>query len=586
MGGTCPGVRCRCNASRKISGGCETQQLHNHVVNLWRHVALTALAVCVAASAHAKPPQRKPLDPKKLGAAARVNYGRELRPPRETTGRRTDKATLEEDAAAAIQKLLRGPTLRNGVTGLYVVDAKTGEPLFAVNATDPLNPASNVKMISTATALELLGPAFRYPTRVMGPEPVAGVIKGDVYLLGSHDPMLTLAHFDQLATSLVTRGVTKIEGSVVTGSDPTRDGIFRAIVPIEIHPGEPGGAAKVVVPKGFDFVTIKNTATTARRDMRARLTYKVETTTTATGEPRIELSIGGTMGKSGKVDYPLAATTARTATAASALIGALRARSITVGGGWKTAELGDFVGISVARGALPVELGRHDSIPITEIVSIVNKWSVNWLADRLVMTAAGLSKGQPPTMDLAVAAMYRWLDRHPHVPKKSVVLDTGSGLSYQTQISATDLVSVVRSAAGFAKGSDPALAKVWTTSLAVAGIDGTLRYRFRATDTRGGRIVAKTGTLSTVIALSGIVDLDPQRPLAFALVTNTDTPLSKPVVRKAHEQVISEICKYIARTSRTPIKVPAAPQPAAPTMPDDRDDEPDSQLDREAAGQR
>jgi len=72
-----------------------------------------------------------------------------------------------------IQRLLRGP-LRTGVTGLFVADAKSGEPLFAVNAGDPLNPASNVKLISTAAALELLGPEFRYPTRVLGPTPVGG----------------------------------------------------------------------------------------------------------------------------------------------------------------------------------------------------------------------------------------------------------------------------------------------------------------------------------------------------------------------------------------------------------------------------
>jgi D-alanyl-D-alanine carboxypeptidase/D-alanyl-D-alanine-endopeptidase (penicillin-binding protein 4) len=557
-------------------------------VNLWRHLALSAFVVgVVASSADAGPPaNRKPLDPKKFGSAARVSFGKELKALSEA--KRAARTTIEEDAATRIQKLLRQhPQLKGGLTGLYVADAKTGEPLFAVNANHPMNPASNVKMISTATALELLGPTFRFPTRVLGAEPVGGVVKGDVYLLGSHDPMLAIAHLDQLASTLATRGVTKIEGDVITGPDPTRDGIFRAVVPIEIHPGEPGKEVKVVVPKGFDaFISVKNTATTAKREMRARLTYKVDTFTTASGEPRIELAIGGTIGKRGKVDYPLATTSARTATAAHALISALRSRSIAIGGTWKTADLGDFVGNAVARGNLPVELGRHESVPITEIVAIINKWSVNWLADRLVMTAAGLAKGQPPTMDLAIAAMYRWLDRRPHVARKAVVLDTGSGLSYQTKISPSELVSIVRCAGGFTKDSDPTLSKIWMSSLAIAGVDGTLRYRFRATDTRGSRIVAKTGTLSTVIALSGILDLDPQRPLAFALVTNTDNPLSKPLVRKAHELVLSEVAKYVARTARGPLR-PVAPPPPPPVQKDDvPDDEPDGALDREAAGQR
>ena len=154
------------------------------VVNL-RLLAPIAVIASLAVSAEARPAKRKPLDPKKLGSSARVNYGRELRPTREVSGRRTEKLTEAEAAAEKIQTLLRGPLLRRGLTGLYVADANTGEPLFAVNADDALNPASNVKMISTATALDLLGPGFRYPTRVLGSDPVAGTVKGDIYLLGS-----------------------------------------------------------------------------------------------------------------------------------------------------------------------------------------------------------------------------------------------------------------------------------------------------------------------------------------------------------------------------------------------------------------
>jgi D-alanyl-D-alanine carboxypeptidase/D-alanyl-D-alanine-endopeptidase (penicillin-binding protein 4) len=551
-----------------------------------RQLAVTAtiaLVVMLVTSADARPPVRKPLDPKKLGSSARVNYGRELRPTREVTGRKTSVLTDEEDAAAKIQALLRGPLLRRGVTGLFVADARTGEPLFAVNADDPLNPASNVKMISTATALDLLGASFRYPTRVLGPDPIAGTIKGDIYLLGSHDPTLAYGDFDQLAQSLAKRGITTIDGSIATGGDPTRDGIFRATVPVEILAGEPGAAPVINLPAGFELVTIKNTATTAKRAMRPRLTYKVETSTTPTGQPRIELSIGGTIGKDGKLTYPLSAVKLRTATAAYALRAALKSHKITITGEWKTRELGDFVGDAVARGALPVELGRHESIPLADIAARVNKWSINWLADRLVVTAAGLAKRQPPTMALAIDAMYTWLDRHPHVPRKSVVLDTGSGLSYRTQISSKELVSVVRSAGGFMKNADVALASTWRNSLSIAGTDGTLRYRFRTTPTLGGRILGKTGTLSTVIALSGILDLDPNRPLAFALVTNTDAPLSKNIVRKAHEQVIAELCKYLAKTSRAKLPAPAAPKPIVPAAPDEGE-ETDDAIDHEAAG--
>lgn len=550
-----------------------------------RYLASVAVIASLASSAAAAP-MRKPLDPKKLGASARVNYGRELRPTRDAREltRRTPILTDEEAAAAKIQALLRSPYLRRGVTGLFVADARTGEPLFAVNADDPLNPASNVKMISTATALDLLGPSFRYPTRVLGPDPVAGTIKGDVFLLGSYDPTLSIADFDDLAASLARRGITRIEGNLLSGSDPTRDGIYRASIPVEILAGEPGAAPIVNLPPNFELVTIKNTAVTARRAMRPRLTFKVTQTTAPNGQARLELAIGGTLGATGKLTYPLNANKLRGAVGAHAMLAAFRSHKIDITGEWKTFELGDFLGDSVAHGTLPVELGRHESIPLTDIVARVNKWSINWLADRVVMSAAGLAKRQAPTMELAVEAMYTWLDRHPHVARNAVTLDTGSGLSYRTQISSKELVSVVRSAAGFTKDADVATAQQWRNSLSVAGTDGTLRYRFRNTDTRGGKIVGKTGTLSTVIALSGILDLDPQRPLAFSLVTNADTPLSKTIVRKAHEQVIGEICRYLAKTSRAKLPAITAPAQLVPPTPDEGE-ETEGAIDHETAGQ-
>src|SRR5688500_10134466 len=108
----------------------------------------------------------------------------------------------DDRTAKAIDALLRGP-LRSGETSLLVVDATTGERLFEVDADAPMNPASNVKLIATAAALDLLGPDYRYRTRVLGPAPDDhGVIGEDLYLLGSYDPTLTFEHVDELAAQL------------------------------------------------------------------------------------------------------------------------------------------------------------------------------------------------------------------------------------------------------------------------------------------------------------------------------------------------------------------------------------------------
>jgi len=530
----------------------------------------------VPTRARAKPavarPAGKPALPKHDGAHARVaiDHLGDLRPGRDVIGRREEPLTAEEDTARQIEKLLRGP-LRTGVTGLFVADARTGQALFAVNADDPLNPASNVKMISTATALELLGADYRYPTRLLGQAPEAGVVRGDVYLLGSYDPTLTTADLDDIAGAVAARGVTRIDGSIVVGGDATRDGIYRAIIPIEVRAGEPGAPPTAIVPAGMDLVSVNMIAKTAKTAGRPRLTYKVDSMADSAGRPRVVVTIGGTIGKGGDTMYPLV-TRERTAAAAYALRSALHAHGVALAGDYKIAELGDFVGDASAAAAIPVELGRHDSARLADIIARVNKWSVNWLADRVIITAAALAKRQPPSMELALGAMYDWLVRHPRIARGELVVDTGSGLSYQTRISAHELVSIVRSAAGFAPSdsADPALAQAWLASLSVAGTDGTLAHRFRGGDVRG-RIRGKTGTLATAIALSGVLDVDPQRPLAFALVTNGATPLSKGYVRRAHEQVVGLLCRYLARTqaSAPAMAAPVGAVGATPATPGD-----------------
>lgn len=578
-----------------------------------RRSLVVLLALLVATPAAAAPPKTRVTksvakavaktkkddkkDKAKSSSRARVAFGKELRPAREVIGRREEPLTLEEDIAKQIEKLLRGP-LRNGITGLYVADARTGEPLFAVNSDDPLNPASNVKMVSTATALELLGPTFRYTTRMLGPEPdKTGVVHGDIYLLGTWDPTLSAADMGDIADQLTARGMKQLDGDILVGSDPTRDGIYRAMVPIEIVAGEPGEPPTATIPAGFDLVTVEVTAKTEKRARkRHRLTFKQETIVDPNGHKRIKLTIGGTIGKGGETMHPLY-TKERTSVASHALRAALRAHSVVVNGDVRVMELGDFIGDSVGAKGLPIELARHESQTLQDIVTRVNKWSVNWLADRVIMTAAALARRTTPSMDVAVDAMYAWLQRHPNLTKDQVVIDTGSGLSYRTRITPQELVSIVRNAGGFVDGTDTANAKAWLGSLSIAGTDGTLRHRFKVTDVQG-HVHAKTGTLSTAIALTGVLDLDPTRPLAFSIITNSLRPLRKGYVRKAHEQLVGLLAKYVQATAK-PTSMPAGtpiqlgtqigPLPsineAAVTVPEDvAEPQLDPELDAEAAG--
>ncbi|HET9992651.1 MAG TPA: D-alanyl-D-alanine carboxypeptidase/D-alanyl-D-alanine-endopeptidase, partial [Kofleriaceae bacterium] len=381
--------------------------------------------------------------------------------------------------------------------------------------------------------------------------------------------------------------IKALDGDIVVGTDEMRDGLFRAVVPIDIKAGAPGEPPTATAPPGFDLVTFKIDAKTAASVQRPHLAYAAASLKDAAGHARVELTITGTLGKGGATTYALVVKE-RTYDAAHVVRAALRAHQITVAGDVSTGELGDFIGDAAGKGGLPVELARHESLALADIITRVNKWSINWLADRVIMTTTALAHREVPSMDRALEAMYAWLARHPHVDKADALLDTGSGLSYHTRISARELVAVLRSAAGFSIDSDATAGAAWLGSLSIAGTDGTLGRRFRTPEVKG-HIHAKTGTLSTVIALTGVLDFDPQRPLAFSIVTNGDRPLQKGYVRRAHEQLVNLLVKYLSKTAKTPVpaigpQLPALmPPPATKASANEElDEEPEAPLDEAA----
>jgi D-alanyl-D-alanine carboxypeptidase/D-alanyl-D-alanine-endopeptidase (penicillin-binding protein 4) len=456
--------------------------------------------------------------------------------------------TAEERTAREIERLLRGP-LRRTTTSLFVVDAESGERLFSVRPDTPLNAASNVKLIATAAALDILGPSYRYRTVVIGAVPDDdGVIGHDVYLLGSYDPTLSAQGLGELARSLAARGARRLDGDIVVGEPPSRDGVFRSFVRLQIDPAAPGQPPKVTVSPTNDLVEVVVDAVTVRaRRVRRGVTIATALVTDEAGRRRVRLTVSGQVGR--------AQAGARTVWIRErALLGAhlfrqaLREAGIVVRGDVHVATGRDYVVASLRQGFLPLPLVDHYSQPLSQIVQRINKQSTNWLADRVIMTAALRRYGGVPTMEKAVDAMYDWLERRTGIGRDDLVVDTGSGLSYETRVSARQIVQVVRAATGLGD-TDPAHLvrrgdrwKAYRASLAVGGRDGTLRHRF---ERFRGTVLAKTGSLSRVIALSGVLETSPGRPVVFSIITNGRKPLRKASVRRAHERLIGVLSDYL-----------------------------------------
>jgi len=518
--------------------------------------------------------------PGRSALRAKVATGDHPRAPLKP-GRRADllQLPLSEQIAQRIEELLHGP-LRDGTTSLFVADARTGEPIFSVYPDDPLNPASNVKLISTAAALDILGPDFRYVSRVLGPVPDdAGNVVGDVYLFGSYDPTLGRKAMQDLATQLAASGVKRVAGDVLIGGTPTRDGTFRSFVDLRITAGPVGQPPQVTMEPSTEFFQVVVNATTVprprTRKQRRRLGLSVETKwiLDAAQHKRLQVTIGGQIAE-GRAALRDIWTRERGYFGAHLLRQAMRDAGIEVVGDVRVLELRDYVDTALGRGFIPVPLAEHRSQRLAEIIQRVNKRSTNWLADRIVMTAAARRYGGLPSIQRAVDAMYEWLQRRTGLTREQVVIDSGSGLSYRTELSARQVVAVLRAGLGLTDEMTPtprraAIIDAFASSLAVGGVDGTIRKRFR---TLHGTVRGKTGTLQRVVSLAGVIEVAPDRAVVFSIITNGHHPRWKRRVRDAHERLVGLLCDYLNRRPLTDV-TPVTDVPETPVDPNVVDEE-------------
>jgi D-alanyl-D-alanine carboxypeptidase/D-alanyl-D-alanine-endopeptidase (penicillin-binding protein 4) len=515
---------------------------------------LLIVAALVAPRAHA--------DPKTPKARATIPT-----PPRSTSVDLTRSdgprsvPTAREKLREQIEEILGRRYLTHGTTAILAVDAETGEVIYSKNARRKLNPASNVKLFSTATVLDIVGTGFRYRTRLVGATPdESGLVSGDLYLLGAGDPTFFHDELASLVDDLVSRGVKKIAGDLVLSEDRYRDNLAIPRLRIDAVGARRRGKATITITPATDFVEIVNRTRTARsRRARIRASGKL---VTRDGAKKWVVTVTGTVPPRRRRVTRIAAPLRSTFTG-HALAAVLARAGVEVGGEVTLGEFEDFVTRSAEAGQLPVQLAEHRSAPMRDLVKLVNKRSINFLADRLIMTAALDARGGKMSMKNAIETMDAFIDRV-GLDARDLVLDTGSGLSYNTKLTAEQIVHILRVGAGFIPGSrgDP---QTFVKSLTVGGRDGTLRRRFRSSAARG-RVRGKTGTLTRCLALSGFVTADDGRTLAFAIVTNKNRRRDRTGVRREHEALVEAMFAY---SKVAPAVVKTGIAAAAPTVADD-----------------
>lgn len=351
--------------------------------------------------------------------------------------------------AAALAKQLAGPMSSAGLGSVRtgaVVDVASGQVLYDHDSGRASAPASTTKLATSVAALGLLGDAHTLTTTVVA-------TGGDrIVLVGGGDPTLTLDGLAaDTAAALRARGETSVhlgyDTSYYSGPD---------LHPIGVN------------------------------DNVARVTALM------VDEARLDASTNG--------PAPRAADPARAA--AQAFAGKLRARGITVTGGYKETS-----------GAGGTRLAAHHSAPLGELVEKMLTDSDNDLAEALAREVARAS-GQPASFAGAAKAIPAALRQY-GVPLTHSVFTDGSGLNREDALSPATLTRILALAASPAH---PELRPV-VDGLPIAAFTGTLAARFPSDAPGAGVVRAKTGTLTGTNTIAGLTTTPSGRTLAFSFMT-------------------------------------------------------------------
>jgi D-alanyl-D-alanine carboxypeptidase/D-alanyl-D-alanine-endopeptidase (penicillin-binding protein 4) len=461
----------------------------------------------------------------------------------------------ERELEAALRAIVDGSALAGARAGVLVSDASTGEVLFARNADVLLNPASNVKLVTSAAALARLGPAYRFETEFLVDSASAGSSSvKTLYVRGGGDPSLVTERLWGIAGDLQHLGIRRIGEIVLDESffDEERTGpgydqeegdksylapagalsLNWNTIAVHVAPGDRRGLkARVEVEPASGYVEIENRTTTVSKKGRRHV---VVSSTSSSGKQRIvvtgRIPVGSrTQVVWRRIDEPALYL-------GHSLSRLLDHRGVKVTGAVRTG--------TVAAGARLVHVAESE--PLAEIVRRLNKTSNNFVAEQVLKTLGAELKGTPGSWPKGVEVVQDFL-AEVGIPRGAYVMKNGSGLNDTNRFSARQLVTLLR-----AMSSRFPLASEYVSSLPVAGRDGTIRWRMDGTEAQG-RLRAKTGTLENVTSLSGFVESAGKRTLAFAVLVNDFPGRTAGVVR-----AVDALGSAIAASGGPPARLDAA----------------------------
>ena len=428
-----------------------------------------------------------------------------------------------EHLPAPLRSAIEAQRLPPENVGLWVQRMSDGAVLARLNADQSYNPASTIKLATSLAALHKLGPQYTWETEIWATRPVRnGVLEGDLVIRGRGDPGMVSEEHWRMLGQLRQTGLRRIDGDVildasyfeVPAGDPAEfDGqplraynqfpyalhVNASAQRFHVRPEARGDEIDVTVDPplpGLDIVNdlSSTTGNCGRWQRGIRIDADpLERRVTFAGEYPVNCG-----------DYELLRSVLPP-TANHAEMFRLH---------WE--QWGGEITGDIRPGTLPVlydePILRHTSRPLADLIRVSNKWSSNVMTRHLLLTLGAHRFNPPATLQKGREALVESL-RGLGVDVGGMVVDNGSGLSRDTRLSARQLGQILK--AGWGHPHQPE----FQSSLALAGLDGTMRRRFRNGDLRG-RMHLKTGHLNEVSAVAGYVRTRSGEDVAVVVLVN------------------------------------------------------------------
>lgn len=433
---------------------------------------------------------------------------------------------LPAQAQTSVQSLaqaLQQPGLSPQSTAIRVVSMKTGKEIISKNASQALMPASNMKIITSAAALTLLKPEFRFKTQFLTDGYVSGsTLKGNLYLKGFGDPVLSDERLAELVQELRYAGVETITGDLYVDDsffDNQQTGkgwktsygaasysarisalsLNLNTVEVRVRPTQAGQPAAINLKPANTFFEIVNQTRTSAGRTSLKISRDL-----VNGKNRIIVS--GNIYVRGRTEIEQINLDKPSLYVGNVTQGLLKREQIQLQGRLRKADT------PAGSRILAITL----SPPLNEVVAELNKKSINLIAENLLKFLGATFKGAPGTAEKGAAVIKeQFLVAQVGLPANlPIVIADGSGLSPLNRMTADVLTRVLQHMfEQFDVSVD------FMSSMAIAGVDGTLKKRMNTPELKR-RVRAKTGFINGVSSLSGYVYTKNNDVVIFSILMN------------------------------------------------------------------